>query len=483
MSAQETNKQTGEDTGDRFDPADVQGNILRGYRYARVRHVVLGVEDSACARDWLGHCTDGSDGHPQVTSEEHWTVKPASCFNLGFTHHGLRALGVPEASLASFATAFRGGMTSSAVKINDVGESAPENWAEPFDTPERVHLIASIHSEEVAELDRVSQQIADAHDGRAFTILAAHNGWNFDTDHVHFGYRDGMSQPRFKGVHDPDSQADQQPLAPIGSMLLGHPTEYQDIRYAVPQPDVLGRDGAFNAFRVLEQDCAGFEAYLDKAADALLGDPLGEELLPPGAEESFGEGVTRHEAFREFIAAKMLGRWRNGVPLELSPHTPNPPEPVSETDYNYGYGDARCPYGSHMRRCNPRGSTIVQRAARHTRRVVRRGYPYGGPFDPARPDNEERGLLGNFICASLGGQFEALMCDWLNLGLQDPRITASNDPLLGANEPETSWFAIPLQSGHEIKLRGFPRFVTVRGGAYTFLASIPAIRYIAGLRA
>ena len=30
------------------------------------------------------------------------------------------------------------------------------------------------------------------------------------------------------------------------------------------------------------------------------------------------------------------------------------------------------------------------------------------------------------------------MCDWLNLGLQDPDITGFNDPLLGANEPETS---------------------------------------------
>lgn len=469
------------DTGNSFDPKNVQGNILRGYHYARVRHLVLEVVDAASARRWLGQSANGNGDAPPITNEEEWVIKPVSCFNLGFTYIGLKALGVPKNSLASFTTEFKAGMTDRSIKINDVGESAPENWAAPFDTPDRVHLIASIYADETQELDRVTSRVSEGLGGKAFAILGKHDGWNFDTDHVHFGYRDSMSQPRFIGVHDPDSYPDKQPLVPIGSMLIGYPTEYQNIRYAVPQPDVLGRDGAFNAFRILKQDCEAFENYLDTAADGLLHDPLGDELLPPGSEAKFGPDTSRHAALREFVAAKMCGRWRNGVPLELSPDTPNPSEPVSGTDYDYG-DDVRCPYGAHMRRCNPRGSTIVQRAARHTRRLVRRGYPYGGRYDPARPDDEERGLLGNFICASLAGQFEALMCDWLNLGLQDPRITGSNDPLLGANEPETSWFAIPLKSGREIKLRDFPRFVTVRGGAYTFLASIPAIRHIANLK-
>lgn len=469
------------DDANRFDPAKVQGNILRGYHYARVRHLVLEVRNPEQVRRWLGHCVDGTGDAPPVTSEEQWLIKPVSCFNLGFTYDGLKALGVSRTSLASFTSEFKAGMARRAIKINDVGQSAPENWAAPFDSPSRVHLIASIYADEIAELDRVALQVSTAGGGTAFAILSAHDGWNFDTDYVHFGYRDSMSQPRFVGVHDPESYADGQPLVPIGAMLIGYPTEYQNIRYAVPQPDVLGRDGAFNAFRILKQDCAGFDQYLDTAATALLDDPLGAELLPPGNETKFGPGATRHMAMREIIAAKMCGRWRNGVPLELSPDTPNPPHPVSPTDYTYT-DDIRCPFGAHMRRCNPRGSTIVQRAARHTRRLVRRGYPYGGRFDPQAPDDEERGLLGNFVCASLAGQFEAMMCDWLNLGLQDPRITGSNDPLLGANEAETSWFAIPLKSGREIKLRGFPRFVTVRGGAYTFLASIPAIRYIANLK-
>ena len=74
-----------------------------------------------------------------------------------------------------------------------------------------------------------------------------------------------------------------------------------------------------------------------------------------------------------------------------------------------------------------------------------------------------------------------MSCDWLNLGLQDPRITGSNDPVVGANDPGSSWFDMPLKSGATIRLRGLPRFVQTRGGAYTFLPSISAIRYLGSL--
>ena len=154
---------------------------------------------------------------------------------------------------------------------------------------------------------------------------------------------------------------------------------------------------------------------------------------------------------------------------------------MSLTEFDYTEA-SRCPAGAHVRRVNPRGGPIVQRIANFTRRLVRRGVPYGSPYDPLHPDHEERGLLGVFIGANLAAQFEAVMCDWLNLGLQDPNITCSNDPLIGANTPETSWFDLMLKDGKSYRLRGFPQFVTTRGGAYTFLPSLPAIEYLSKLK-
>lgn len=461
-----------------FNPADVQGNILRGYRRSHVRHLILQVADAAAARRWLGRLVGGGDDLPTVTTDEQWDVKPDTCLNIGLTFTGLRSLGVPPTSLATFPDEFVAGMTARAVKIGDVGESAPERWDAPFANPDAVHVVATIHADGTAHLDRVERQLT-ALAGGALALNAVRNGWAFNGDYVHFGYRDNISQPRFLGLQDP-GQSDAQPLAPIGSVLLGYPTEYDGLSWTVPQPDVLGRNGAFNAFRILAQDVAGFEGYLDTAATGLMRNPLGAELLWPGQEGRIGVGFSRHQALREIVAAKMCGRWRNGVPLALSPDTPNPDAPASLTNFDFS-GGVHCPFGAHIRRSNPRGGTIVQRAARHTRRLVRRGIPYGGPYDPAHPDDVERGLLGNFIGANIGAQFEALMCDWINLGLQDPRISGTNDPLIGANLLTTSRLDIPLASGNTISLFDIPRFVKTRGGGYTFLPGIPALRHIAAL--
>ena len=461
-----------------FDSKDIQGNILRGYRMNFVRHLMVEVLDRAAARRFLGAAVSGGkEDVPAITSEAPWRRKPEVCFNVGLTFDGLRALGTSGESLATFPTEYKEGMTSRALKLGDFGASAPANWPAPFNEPSRLHLIASVYAQDAVHLDRIQAQVA-----RAFTVLGVRDGRNLGTDKVFFGYVDNISQPRFAGIRDPDVDKADEPIDPLGTVLLGHPTRLENLMFRVPSPNVLGLNGTFNAFRVLAQDTAGFEAYLDRAAKELLTNPQVDRLLAPGEEHRIGIGLNRFDALREIVAAQMCGRWRNGAPVASSPDSPWPDPPVSRTNFDYESG-SRCPAGAHIRRTNPRGGQIVQRIANYSRRLVRRGMCYGPDFDPAHPDDQERGLLGNFIGASLGAQFEAVMCDWLNLGLQDPRVTGSNDPLIGANTTETSWFDLSLSDGGTIRLRGFPRFVHVRGGAYTFLPSLPAIDYLSKLTA
>jgi deferrochelatase/peroxidase EfeB len=452
-----------------FNPDDIQGNILRGYHYNRVRYLILEVVDRAAARGFLAASAAGSSADiPAITTATKWANKadkPIACFNVGMTYNGLRALGTPAESLATFPTEFVEGMTKRALKLGDFGASAPGNWPPPFDQPARVNIVAAIHSDGAQHLDRVQDQVA-----RAFNVIGTRDGCALADDKVFFGYKDSISQPRFKHVDDPDQVKVDEPIDPLGTVLLGHHTLFEGLMFSVPKPVELGFNGTFNAFRILAQDAKGFEDYLDVAADKLLKDPNADQLLAPGNEGSIGEGLDRREALREIVAAQMCGRWRNGVPYASSPDTPE--SGVSLTNFDYDRA-SRCPAGSHIRRVNPRGGPIVQRIANYTRRLVRRGMSYR--------DDRERGLLGNFICASLGAQFEAVMCDWLNLGLQDPDITGSNDPLIGANSPETSWFDLTLRNGGTIRIRGIPRFVTARGGAYLFLPSLPAIRYLSRL--
>lgn len=478
----------------------VQGNILRGYGndFRCVRHVVLKVADPMEARAVLGRMVNGDRATPEVTSGER-APKSAGmkwCLNVGITYHGLRALGVPATSLATFAPEFVEGMVARAPRLGDYGESSPSHWVEEFRNPERVDLLVSIHGFDFADIEPIAKQVIAAADGKAFELVsvkpldgevlepkptttaggdglepvsvkvdgAAGDDATRIPRHVHFGYRDGIAQPRFEGIHDPALYAASQQFAPIGTVLLGHPTAVPHIRWPVPAPAPLGLNGSFNAFRMLRQDVDAFEGFLAETADRL--------------------GWSR-----ELVAAKMCGRWRNGVPLSLAPTEDKANEMAAAATKlndlnNFDYLDvdpdgASCPIGSHIRRSNPRRAHIVQRAANRSRLIIRRGVPYGKPFDPKVPDTVERGLLGNFMCASLAAQFEATHHDWLNLGLQDPRITGTNDPLVGNNDAVSSQFSCTDPSGKEVVIRGLPRFVQTRGGAYCFLPSLPALQWIA----
>ncbi len=468
-----------------IDLTDVQGNILRGYSKAFVRHLVVRVLHPSRGRAWFAAASarDGARA-PRITDGDDWGAHgPDVCFGVGLTGTGLRALGIPDAIVATFPSPWQVGMAARAAILGDWGDSAPAHWHERFRDASSVHLVVTLHADSMALLDQFEQAVMSLPGGEALRIVGRDDGRRFTGDRVHFGYRDSISQPRFEGITH-EGKYDDQPKAPLGTVLLGYETDLEELRWSLPDPAVLGTNGAFNAYRVLEQDVSGFEAFLDQAADQLLASLVAEALLPVGSEASIaGAGATRRAAMREVVAAKLCGRWRNGTPLALSPQGPSPDPPVSDTNFDYvdDVAGLQCPFGAHTRRANPRGGKIVQRVSNHTRRLVRRGYPYGPEHDPATPDHVERGLLGNFLCANLEAQFEAVQYDWLNLGLLDPRLTGSNDPLLGANEADASWFVLPTRGG-SITLREIPRFVRTRGGAYTFLPGMGALRWIGGFR-
>ena len=224
---------------------------------------------------------------------------------------------------------------------------------------------------------------------------------------AHFGYRDGFAQPSIEGGLPP-LLPDVLPKAPAGEFLFGYPSQYTDFTYPVPEPaGQLGHNGSFVAFRILAQDCHGFEQFLVDAGRQTGLDP-------------------------ELVAAKLCGRWRNGVPLALSPERADGPVPIEKLNsFDYVPTDAvpdayddrrgyRCPIGSHIRRMNPRNSTVAGNSGLK-RRIVRRGLPYGPAYDARHPDDGiERGLLGLFIGVSLKDQFEFLMSDWANKGAFAP---------------------------------------------------------------
>ena len=217
------------------------------------------------------------------------------------------------------------------------------------------------------------------------------------TSKVHFGYTDGISQTTIRGGPERYPPDHQKPCEPWLFVLLDEAENY-----FVPEPRELGLNGSFAVFKMIETDVVGFENFLQSNKDKI--DP-------------------------ELLAAKMCGRWRNGVPLALSPDTDSPPGGISPeqlNDFEYvnadGSGDpkgVRCPVGAHMRRINPRGQPVTGQGqpggSNNTHRLIRRGMPYGPVYDPAQPyDGIERGLLGYFINSNIENQYEFVLSQWVN---------------------------------------------------------------------
>jgi Dyp-type peroxidase family len=468
-----------------IDYADVQGTILRGYRVDLARHFVLSITDPAGAAAFIAALADGTGGLPRITTAARWTVKPECFVNVGFTAAGLAALGITAQELATFDQGFQRGAADPATAqiVGDVGDSAPVNWIGGLSNGTAVHLILSLWvHQDAAVLDQVTATLRSAFAG-CMTELSAHDAKALPDNHVHFGYRDNIAQPTVIGAPPRKYDVpDGQPAVQTGEFLLGYPNETGGT-YSV-QPSQLSTNGSYAAFRILEQDVAGFDAFLEEYA------------------QKAGIDV-------ELLAAKVCGRWRNGNPLELMPDLPGKFLPMSEVnDFTYVASTLppddtlgiKCPVGSHIRRNNPRNEAIIGTDSTH-HRIVRRAMPYGPPYDPAAPDlaSVPRGLIGYFINASLTNQFEFLQSQWNQLSTfvksaTDPNGSADGnavfnisgeDVFLGVNDPSGSSFtlaAVGAKGANNTTIGGFSRMITTRGGAYVFFPSISGLRYLATLQ-
>ena len=295
-------------------------------------------------------------------------------------------------------------------------------------------------------------------------------------------------------------------VSPTGEFVLGYPNHFAVIPPTpVVAPSVdresilpklqnpwhasgswrdLGRNGTFLVYRKLQQDVEGFWQFM-----------RGEAARIAGLENPDGTVG---------LAARCVGRWPSGAPLVLAPGADRPEE-RGRDDFGYRQDPdgLACPLGAHIRRTNPRDDlkpyTAAQsRSMSEAHRLLRRARVFGPlPVSPqllAEPARltERIGAVGrasgreatgiHFLCinANIKRQFEFVQQNWCN----NPRFGGLNDnkdPIVGDNarsDAPPSHMTIP---GGHIRTRALPRFVTVRAGAYLFLPSLTALRFLSAL--
>jgi deferrochelatase/peroxidase EfeB len=238
---------------------------------------------------------------------------------------------------------------------------------------------------------------------------------------------------------------------------------------------------------------------------------------------------------REFIAAKMVGRWQDGSSLVRYPRFPatnapvpqhvppsrvgGPPAPAKsaallvappnpgppqykkaeaadgtpsdsdtsqrewkvgfepDNDFLFGSEDPqalRCPFGAHIRRANPRESFepgSLEQLAITNRHRIIR---VGRFYRPKK--DQKRGIFFMCLNGDLERQFEFVQQTWV----QSPTfhgLANERDPLI-ANPGMQGGYTIPSRAG-PLRVEGLQRFVQTRGGGYFFMPGRRFLNYLA----
>ncbi len=437
-----------DEAADRLELDDIQRGVLspRPAPYAAT-YILLRIDDRDTGRELMRRAS-------AVVPSAAATISPAgdAWISVALTFEGLKALGVRQSCLDSFVPEFQQGMAARARALGDIGESSPENWEKPLGTPD-VHVVVTALAPDAQRLERALERGRNAYE-RLPGIKAI---WRQDchvlpTEKEPFGFKDGISHPLVEGSGVPGSNPAEPPFK-AGEFVLGYRDETGGFP-PMPQPEVLGRNGSYAVFRKLHQRVAAFRQYLRANSS--------------NAQEE------------ELLAAKMMGRWRSGAPLALSPERDDPGLGADAArNNNFLFGDDprgfKTPASSHIRRANPRDASVAGAVRLH--RMIRRGTAYGPPLPEGvlEEDGADRGIIFAFIGSHLKRQFEFVQSEWLNDSVFIG-ASAEKDPVSGANDG-TGIFTIPRRPVRR-RLQGLPRFVITRGGEYCFIPGLRALRWL-----
>ncbi|OBZ72595.1 Dye-decolorizing peroxidase msp1 [Grifola frondosa] len=460
-----------------LDPANVQGDILVGLPKKTQTYVFFQIDDNVSAfRTQLSKLvpliTSTSqvlNDHAQILANKQAaaekgrkpTLLTLAGINIAFSHTGLVKMGITDEIGDS---AFDEGQLADAQDLGDKGTPTSTgfvpDWIPAFKNP--VHGVILIsgdcHATVQATLIKVEQIFnVGAHNATLHEVLrlvgdvrpGAENG------HEHFGFLDGISQP---AVKDFDTK----------------PNPGQETK-PVTRP-AWALDGSFLALRYLFQLVPEFNTFLKK-------NPLPLPGLTP-------------EQGSELLGARLVGRWKSGAPIDITPLKDNPAlgaDPLQNNNFRYAFPDDpqtqdRCPFAAHTRKTNPRADLEdlpppTGPVPTESRRIIRRGIQFGPEVTPLEASLGQtklgRGLIFAAYQSNIVNGFQFIQHSWANTAgfpIQKP-VTPGFDPIIGQAADPTSRTLTGTNPNNQSASLSLPiEWVVPKGGEYFFAPSISTLR-------
>ncbi|THH17068.1 dyp-type peroxidase [Bondarzewia mesenterica] len=476
-----------------LDLANVQGDILSGLPKKTQTYVFFQITNSNAFRTALAHLvplitsTKEVVGHRQSIADNKAAAARNSHepplleivgVNVAFSQIGLNTMGIKD-DIQAEPNPFKAGQLKDAQNLGDKGVTDKSgnfvpDWIDAFKHPVHGVFIISGHdhpsvSKKVHEVEHIFGVDGQHPSFKEVLKVVGDVRPGKEKGHEHFGFLDGISQPAVKDFDKHPNPG--QETVRQGIILVGRDGDGD----AKSRP-TWALDGSFVGLRYLFQLVPEFNKFL-------LDNPID---LP---------GLTREKG-SELLGARLMGRWKSGAPIDITPLQDNLKlGPNAKENNNFRYqgeidSQTRCPFSAHTRKTNPRADledlppSKGGPVSNETRRIIRRGIQFGPELTEEENCDHKtkhgRGLLFVSYQSNISNGFQFLQHSWANNTQFPPRdkstVIPGFDPIIGQADGAARHVtgSNPQAAGNQLTLP--IDFVVPKGGEYFFSPSIPALR-------
>ncbi|KAL0575541.1 dye-decolorizing heme-containing peroxidase [Marasmius crinis-equi] len=342
----------------KLDTDNIQGLTMVGMRFMKEVFFFFNV---SVVHNFKIHLAN--DFYPLVTTATQLAdpvKQPNVAVNIAFSRVGLNLLEV-EDDLGD--PHFNVGQAEDAVLLGDPGTS---RWHPEYQ--KGVHGVIQVAGKAQDMIDEQVQKIKDIF-GDAMQEVYRLNAFARPGDgmgHEHFGWVDGITQPGVEGWDTDKTVTPGQAIVKPGVILLGEEGDN------ITRP-TWAKDGSFLCWRQLQQLVPEYHQYLDQNAPDV-------------------SGLSRDESVHLF-GSRMMGRWKSGAPIDLSPLKENATlgaDTVRRNNFTFDhpeFGSAFdiktnqtwCPFSAHILRSRPRAHSASGNSSEDlvNTHMMRGGLPYG----------------------------------------------------------------------------------------------------------